>query len=183
MIMKAVRKSLRIGSIASLLLLASAYLPAQKLQSFSYPADGFRASFPAEPQLEKKSQPAKSGSIDLHSYCSQSGDDHYCIVVIENGVEATGLVPEMMVELVKQGVLTSPNTHKVSDSPISVDGHPGVTVEAQSDTTHYSSRIFAVGETIYQLLVESPVPADKTIRPLDPSRFYNSFKLINRKTD
>jgi hypothetical protein len=179
--MKAIHRSLQLGSIAALVLLAASAVQAQKLESFSYPADGFRASFPAEPQLQKSSQQAKSGAIELRSYCSQSGDNHFCVVVIANGVEATGLVPEMIVELIKQGVITSPKTHKLSESPISVDGHPGVTVEAESDTLHTSSRIFAVGETIYQLLLQSPVPVDKTIRPLDPTRFYNSFKLINRK--
>jgi hypothetical protein len=181
--MKAITRTLQLASVAALLLLAASAAQGQKLESFSYPADGFRASFPAEPQLVKTSQPAKSGTIELRSYCSQSGDGHFCVVVIANGVEATGLVPEMIVELIKQGVITSPKTRKLSETPISVDGHTGVSIEAESDTTHFSSKIFAVGETIYQLLVQSPATADKTIKPLDPTRFFNSFKLINRKTN
>jgi hypothetical protein len=181
--MDAMRGTTQRGFAAMLTVLAvcAAGVQAQKLQSFSYPEDGFKASFPAEPQLVKKSQAGKTGSIELHSYCSLAGDASFCVVVISNGVEATGLAPEMMVQLVKQGVLTSPGTHKVSDTPVDLDGHTGVALEAASDATHTSTRIYAVGETVYQTIVTTALPASKAEKPVDAARFFGSFKLIGRK--
>jgi hypothetical protein len=40
---------------------------AQEWKSYSYPSDGFRASFPSEPQLQKSNVPTQAGTFELRA--------------------------------------------------------------------------------------------------------------------
>lgn len=161
-----------------LLSFAASGLAAQKLESFSFPEDGFRASFPTQPQMQKLTQATKSGGIIvMHSYCVPSGNATLCVVVILNGVTATGLAPQMLLELTKQGILTGNGNHKVSTGATDFEGHTEETVEAENDKVHTSARLYMVDDLIYQTIVTAPIE-DKSV---DAERFFNSFKLIKRK--
>jgi hypothetical protein len=147
-----------------------------KWKSYSYPADGFRASFPAAPQLDIKSQPAGAGPIELHSYCAHLSAGDLCVAVFAHGAQATGLDPDALLERVKQGVLAGDKTKKLSETPIALDERKGVALETENDTIYTSTRIYLVGDVIYQTIVTSPVAA----KYADTAQFLDSFRLIPR---
>jgi len=167
----------RYAATAALACLAAA-LAAQepKWKSYSYPEDGFRASFPSAPQLDTKSQPAGAGAIELHTYCVQLSPAYLCVAVFLHGAQATGPDPDIMMGRVKQGVLAGDKTRKLSETPITLDDRKGVALEAENDTIHTSTRIYLVGDIVYQTLVTSPIAG----KYADTARFLDSFRLIPR---
>jgi hypothetical protein len=128
---------------------------------FSYPALGFRASFPSEPKLEEKKQDAPLGTILFTSYCAQVADTYLCAAVIDQGPEATGLTPEVLLERMKMGLELIPKTNTLNEKKIDLDGHAGVEVETASDTVHITTRIYLVDNTLSRF-----VPADPSIKEL-----------------
>jgi hypothetical protein len=178
MMMQPSRSALRRYAATAVLVCFAVALFAQtpKWKSYSYPADGFRASFPTAPQLESKSQPAGAGPIELHSYCAQLSTGNLCVAVIVHGAQATGLDPDSLLERVKQGVLAGDKTKKLSETPIALDERKGVALETENETIHTSTRIYLVGDTVYQTLVTSPVAG----KYADTARFLDSFRLIPR---
>ena len=147
-----------------------------KWKTYKYPADGFRASFPSEPKLEQSKKEAKSGSILMNSYCAQLSDTYLCVAMIDQGPEATGLRPEVLLERTKLGVLAAPKTRKLNQLEIDLDGHKGVELETENDTVHTFTRIYLVDRVLYQTMVIFPIAG----RYPDTSRFLYSFKLIAR---
>lgn len=147
-----------------------------KWKSYSYPVDGFSASFPSAPQEDQKSQFAAAGFIELHSYCTQLSATDLCVIVFDHAAQATGLDPDALLDLIKQGALAGAQTQKLSETPIALDGHKGVVLETESGSVHTSTRIYLVGDTVYQTMVTSPV-ADKYA---GTTRFLDSFRLIRR---
>lgn len=165
-------------AVSAALFCLAAALSAQTDQwkSYKYPADGFRASFPSEPKLEKTQKEAKLGSILMNSYCAQIEETSLCVAVIDQGPEATGLTADMLFERTKLAVVAAPKTRKINDSDITLDGHKGTEIETANETLHQFTRVYLVDGTIYQAIVICPLQH----RYPDAARFLDSFKLIAR---
>lgn len=148
----------------------------QKWKTYKYPADGFRISFPSEPKLEQSKKEAKSGSILMNSYCAQDSATYLCAAIIDQGPQATGLSPEVLLERTKMALVSAPKTHKISEEQIDLDGNKGVEIETESETSRIFTRIFTVGNTLYQTMVTVPVESHY----LHAGRFLDSFRLIAR---
>lgn len=167
----------RFAVCAGLLCLAAALnAQTEKWNTYKYSEDGFRVSFPAEPKLERKQQDAEKGSIKFSSYCAQISTAYLCAAVIDQGPQATGMDPAILMERAKIGILSAPKTHKLSEEQINLDGHSGVELETESDTVHIFTRIYMVDSTLYQTMVTVPVGD----RYPGTGRFLDSFRLIPR---
>lgn len=167
----------RFAVCAALLCLAGALnAQSENWKTYKYPADGFRASFPSEPKLEQSKKEAKLGSILMNSYCAQVLDTYLCVAMIDQGPEATGLSPEVLLERTKLGVLAAPKTRKLNQQEIDLDGHKGVEIETENDTVHTFTRIYLVDRVLYQTIVTFPVAGQYP----NTNRFLDSFKLIAR---
>ena len=167
----------RIALSAILLCLATALnAQTEKWTTYKYPADGFRVTFPSAPKLEPTQKQAKAGTILMNSYCAQISTTNLCVAVIDHGPEATGLIPEILMGRAKLGVLSAPKTRKLNQVAIDLDGHKGIELEAESDTLHTITRIYIVGDVLYQTMVTYPV-GNQYPRA---NRFLDSFKFIER---
>lgn len=158
---------------------ASLAAQAPQWQTYSYPADGFSASFPSAPQLEGKNQPASASSLELHSYCAQLQSAHLCIAVFLHASETFGLEGDALIQRIKMGdvdSLTGHKTRELSEKPIALGGNKGVALETENDVIHASIRIYQAGDVIYQTIVASPIAN----RSADSDRFLDSFQLIAR---
>jgi hypothetical protein len=144
-------------------------------KTYSYPSDGFSASFPAEPQLSKNNVETKTGKFEVHTY-SVILKPAWVVAVVDYGQQAKNADPDTLLGLGKQGALSNSNAHLVSEKKITLDGNHGLEFEVESDMAHYSYRIYLVGGTLYQTLVISDT-ADKYV---DAARFLDSFRLIAR---
>ncbi|MFI5098190.1 MAG: hypothetical protein ACHQT6_09490 [Candidatus Acidiferrales bacterium] len=149
---------------------------AQEWNSYSNASDGFRASFPSAPEPQKRNVPTDAGTFELRSYVAQVAPYAFFIGVCDYGAQTNGSDPDTLLQGAKHGALTNSNSHLVSESKLTLGIYHGIQFEAESDTAHFSARIYMVGDTLYQTLVVSPVGK---IHP-DTARFLDSFQLIPR---
>jgi hypothetical protein len=148
-------------------------------QSYSYPADGFQASFPSPPELQKKDVPTEQGSFELRSYLAQVGEVAMFIGVCDYGQKVAGRDPDTLLQGSKNGALKNSNSHIVSEQKITFGVYHGLEFESESETAHFSARIYMVGTTLYQTLVVSPLGKPYA----DTAQFLNSFQLIARTSN
>jgi len=145
-------------------------------KSYSYPADGFQASYPSAPEITKKDIPTDSGSFELRSYIAQVTPVALFIGVCDYGSKVAGTDPQTLLQGAKNGALANSNSHLVTEKKITLGVYPGIEFEAESDAAHFTARIYMVGSVLYQTLVVVPLgkPYD------DTNRFLDSFQLIAR---
>jgi hypothetical protein len=179
--------SLKLGALQPrialcvILLCAAAALGAQTPQwkTYSYATDGFSASYPSEPTLQKRDVPTDAGSFELRSYSVEVGPVALFAGVCDYGVHTAGKDPDTLLQGAKNGALQNSGSHLVSETKITLGIYHGVAFESESDSTHFSARIYIVGSTLYQTLVVTPVG---TPFP-DAARFLDSFQLIARTSN
>ena len=150
--------------------------PAQVWNSYSYPSDGFRASFPSEPQLQKTNVPTDAGTFELRAYLVDVSPWALFVGVCDYGAHANGKDPDTMLQGAKQGALANSNSHLLSENRLTLGIYHGLAFEAENNTSHFSARIYMVGDTLYQTLVISPLGSNYA----DTTRFLDSFELIPR---
>lgn len=149
---------------------------AQTWNKFSYPADGFSASFPAQPDLQKRDVPTDAGSFELRSYVGQVGEVALFIGVCDYGAAVANKDPDSVLQGAKNGALTNSKSRLLTEKKISFGIYHGVAFESESDAAHFSARIYMVGTTLYQTLVVAPLAKPYP----DTVRFLDSFQLIAR---
>jgi hypothetical protein len=169
---------LRRSILAVTLLAFAAALGAQtpEWKSYSYPADGFRATFPSEPTLQKKMVPTDKGSFELRAYLTQDGDAALFVGVCDYGSAISDRTPDQVLDGAQAGAISNVSGHLVSGKKITLGTYPGREFEADNNTMHFSARIYLVGTTLYQTLAATPLgkPYAST------TRFLDSFQLIAR---
>ncbi|MGD0096727.1 MAG: hypothetical protein ABSB60_09540 [Terracidiphilus sp.] len=148
--------------------------PAQEWKTYTYPEDGFSASYPSAPQFQKRDVPTEKGSFELRSFLTELEPVALFVGVCDYGSATAGRDPDDVLKGAEDGALKNSNSHLVSDKKITLGVYHGLTFEAESDTAHFSARIYFVGSTLYQSLVVYPIgkPYDST------ARFLDSFQLI-----
>ena len=149
---------------------------AQNWKTYSYPADGFSASYPSEPELQKRDVPTDAGSFQLRSYSAQVAPVALFIGVYDYGTQVVGSDPDTLLEGAKKGravELQLAPAQREKDYPRDL---PGVEFEAESDAAHFSARIYMVGTTLYQTLAVAALGKPYA----DATRFLDSFQLIAR---
>lgn len=166
----------RYGAIALAAICLTLPAPAQDWKTYNYPADGFSAAYPAEPEVTKKDVPTSAGAFELRSYMTRDNDVALYIGVCDYGTAISGADPDKQLQGAKNGALTNSSSHLIREKKIALGGYPGVEFESESATAHFYSHIYMVGATLYQILVIAPVgkPYEDTLKFLD------SFQLIAR---
>jgi len=154
---------------------ASPIAQATEWKTYRYPSDGFSVSFPSQPQLKKNLLETKTGEIVVRMYVVIL-QPAWMVTVIDYAEQATNADPDTLLEVGKQGALSSTNAHLLSEKKITLNGNHGIQFEAESSMAHFSLRLYLVGGTLYQTMVVSD-PADKSA---ETTRFLDSFQLIAR---
>lgn len=172
--------SLVCAGLMSLTVLSAQTLVAQtpNWQTYSYPADGFSASFPAQPEEQKKNVPTDAGTFELRAYLATVGPSALYIGICDYGAATNGRDPQTMLSGAQQGAIDNVKAHLISSSKVTLGTYPGLAFEAESDSLHFSARIYLVGNSLYQTLVASPLAQPYG----DTARFLDSFQLIARTT-
>jgi hypothetical protein len=142
---------------------------------YPYPADGFSASFPSQPKVEKQDMMTDAGKFQLRTYVSDEGQAEFIAAVCDYGQTAAGKDPDTLIANAEKGAVNNLKAHLVSEKNITLGADKGVEFEADSDTAHVAARIYLAGNVLYQMIVASPLNA----RPEDTSRFLNSFQLLS----
>lgn len=145
-------------------------------KTYSYPADGFSASYPSVPDVQKKDVPTDAGSFELRSYIGTDGDVAMFVGICDYGSKTAGKDPDELLQGAKNGALENSKSHLLSETKTTFGIYHGLTFEAESDQAHFSARIYMVGSTLYQTLVVAPLGKPYA----DTARFLDSFLLIPR---
>lgn len=167
----------RLAACAAVLCFASMLgAQAPEWKTYSYPADGFSASYPSVPELSKRDVPTDKGSFELRAYLAQDGEAALFVGVCDYGSAVAGRNPDTVLDGAKTGAVGNVNGHLVSEKKIMLGTYPGVEFEAENDTMHFSARIYLVGTTLYQTLTAAPLGKPYA----GATRFLDSFQLIAR---
>lgn len=145
-------------------------------QTYSYPPDGFSASFPAAPQLSKQNIPTSAGTFELRGYLVDLGTVAFYVGVNDYGTAVSGRDPQTVLAGAMNGAVSNVKAHVLSTQKVTLGVYPGVTFEAENDSLHFSGRIYLVGSTLYQTFAANPLGP---VNP-DAARFLDSFQLIPR---
>jgi hypothetical protein len=170
-------RSLSFALGVTLLWLAST-LPAQTppWKPFESSTDGFRADFPSDPEITKNSLPAAGDTFELRSYLVVAGSTALYIGVCDYGHKGASANPDALLASAKQGAVEHVHARILSERKIALDAARGVAYEAESDTLHFSVRMYTAGGELYQVMVSSPLNE----RFADAARFLDSFQFLTR---
>jgi hypothetical protein len=164
-------------ALAFFVVLAAAVASAQTLTRYEYPSDGFRASFPSKPELQKQNVPTDAGTFELRAYVTESDEAAIYVGVCDYGAATSGRDAATVLEGAYKGAISNVKGHLVGEVRwIMLQGNRGVAFEAENDTVHLSARIYYVGTSLYQALTAAPLkaPYAKT------AEFLDSFELMKR---
>ncbi|MGA2350222.1 MAG: hypothetical protein ABSF70_07310 [Terracidiphilus sp.] len=150
--------------------------PSPEWKTYSYAADGFSASFPSEPSLQKNNVPTAKGSFELRAYLAIDGEAAVFAGVCDYGSAVADRTPDEALDGAQQGAIDNVKAHLVRGRKITLGVYPGREFEAENDTMHFTARVYLVGTTLYQTLIAAPLAKPYAGVP----RFLDSFQLIAR---
>jgi len=155
---------------------AASSAPTPESKAYSYPADGFSATFPSEPTMQKKDVPTSAGTFELRAYLAEQGEAAMFVGVCDYGSAVAGRDPDSVLDGAQDGAISNVSGHLISGKRITFGIYHGREFEADNDTMHFTARIYLVGSTLYQTLTASPLS-----KPFGAAtRFLDSFQLIAR---
>ncbi|MGO9316746.1 MAG: hypothetical protein ACLPXT_04145 [Terracidiphilus sp.] len=149
---------------------------AQQWKPYNYPADGFSASFPGEPQFSKRDVPTDKGSFELRAYLAEDGQAALFVGVCDYGSAISDRTPDQVLDGAQQGAIDNVKAHLLRGKQITFRVYPGREFEAENDSMHFYARIYLVGSTLYQTLIASPIGTPYA----SATRFLDSFQLTPR---
>jgi len=165
--------------IACTLLSVATLLPAQgpKWQSIGSSTEGFRAQFPGEPQVSKNSVPVNGENFELRSYETDAGSTSLYVGVCDYGVKGAAADPRQMLSSAEKGAVEHMGAHILTEKKIALGSSPGVEFLAESDSLHFTVRMYMAGSVLYQTMVATPLKETFA----DTARFLDSLELLPPK--
>jgi hypothetical protein len=152
---------------------------AQDWSTFKYPTDGFSATFPVAPNEDTRLIETQSGTVELHGYTLELDQVAFFVGVCDYGSMADGGGVDAMLEGAMNGALETSKAHLTHESKISLGHYHGLEYESESEEMHYTTRVYMVGNTMYQMLVVYPLSSPFS----ETRRFLDSFQLLGRETN
>lgn len=143
---------------------------------YSYPADGFSALFPAQPELSQRHILTDAGTFEVRYYSVEDGRFTMIVAVCDFGSALNGKDPDATLRGAENGALRNSNSHLLNERKIALGVYPGIEMQAESGAARFTARIYLVGSTLYQIIVVAP---DALPDP-DAGRFLDSFQQIPR---
>jgi hypothetical protein len=164
--------------IVMALLVSGALATAQSAQwkIYDYPDDGFAASYPSLPDLQRKNIDTPAGALDMRSYVAGAGDTALLIGVCDFGPAFADKDPYQILEGAKKGSLANSGSNLLRERRIVLGKNQGLEFDAENNATHFTARMYLVGTTLYETLVVSPLNKPFNER----ERFLDSFQLQTR---
>lgn len=166
----------RLSNILPLLLfplVAAQPATAQEWHTYAYPADGFSISAPGEPVASMQDVSGDEGTVQMHNYLLDVGTAALYASTSDNAM-VPGANPDEALRGAEQGAVQDFHGRLVSDRRIVLSSYPGIEMEADSDSAHFTARIYIVRSRLYLTLVVSapgrPYP--------EAERFLDSFRLL-----
>lgn len=143
-------------------------------KTYSYPADGFSASFSSVPKRDTRNLQTAAGIKEMHIYSAT--DSGVALTVMVTDVGDVGKEDtERLLEGGKQGALASMQAREISEQKIALGNYPGIELVAETDAFHIIVHFYLVGTKVYQAIVVSPIGEHYGYT----TRFLDSLQLIH----
>ncbi len=146
-------------------------------KTYTYESDAFAIAAPQAPTFSQSNTSTAAGTIQMHNYIVELGNSAALLVsVAEYGSSMRNADPRKVLQGGRDGALQSTNGHVISERSVSLEGYPGLAMEAENATTHFSVHFYLVRTRLFQTLVVTPIG---TPFP-DTDRFHNSLHLLSK---
>jgi len=146
-------------------------------KQYVYDDDGFAISAPQAPTMSKANVDTAAGPIEMHNYMVELGDDAAMLAsVADYGANLLKADPKAVLQGGKEGAMKNTNSHLVSERDITLQGYPGLAIETENDTMHFSAHFYLVKSRLYQTVVVTSVG-----KPFaDTERFHDSLHFLEK---
>lgn len=133
-------------------------------------AGGFSITMPGKP--EEEVQPGDDFTLHLYSVSTASG-----LYLASYGDYAPRIHLDPAGELAanRDNFLKGLNARLIASKNISLDGHEGIEFTGESDSTFFSSRIYIIGNRVYQIATAIDSSKDDSA---NVERFLSSFEFV-----
>lgn len=131
-------------------------------EDFSSEAGQFSIAVPTTFQETEQSVETPVGPINIHTFTTEDENSAYVVAYSDYPVEIVQQSdPQMLLDSSRDGALTNLNGTIVSEEPIDLNGNPGRSLiigatNPGGDKAVINSRMYLVGNRLYQLLVVTP---------------------------
>ena len=91
---------------------------APEWKTYSYPADGFSASLPLEPIVQKKDVPTEKGSFEMHVYMMQETDSALVVMACDYGDAIAGRDADSILHGAQEGAISNVRGHLIREKKL-----------------------------------------------------------------
>jgi hypothetical protein len=151
-------------------------VPAPDWKPYIYRTDGFSASFPSPPTIEKQNVTSSGGTYELRTYETDDSATALIAAVCDYGASAASKDPDSVLADAQKGAVNNIKGQLVSEKKINLGANHGVEFQVDSDSANVTARIYLVGTVLYQMIVAAPLKTNYA----DTRRFLDSFQLFDR---
>lgn len=144
---------------------------------------GFKLLLPSKPTEQVMPIPSATGSLDVHIYVSLGQEGIAYIASYTDLPSAPGDQSQIIKALddVRNGQLKNAKGKLLSETSISLDGHPGRELKIETAVGPTVVRIYLVNRRLYQILAVIPqAAAGSEAVARDTAKFLSSFRVIAR---
>jgi len=144
-------------------------------KEYSYTADGFAIKAPAEPALSKQAQATATGTVEVHNYAIEMGNNSGMMISVAEIQGAENTPAKDLLQRAKNGAIQAVKATLSSEKEITFAGHQGVEFEAANDSFHMRCRMFVVKSKLVTMMAIAPVG---TSIPADSTRIFDSLRFL-----
>lgn len=134
----------------------------------------FSVVMPTQPSPRDQPIDSAAGPTVNHVFMSVKGSAAFAVSYADYPQASDSADPQVVLDNVRQGALNGIKGTLVSSRRIMHKGYPGREFQASTKGALYTSRIYLVGNRLYQLVVVAPVGA---LSDTEINRFLTSFDL------
>ncbi|HUK88451.1 MAG TPA: hypothetical protein VLT85_12365 [Terriglobales bacterium] len=146
-----------------------------KWKEYEYPEDGFAASFPFLPTVEKMPMETEGGKVEMHDY-EVGSDTSWNLGVAVYDVSKFGDLPAReLLQAGRNGAVAEVKGQLISERDISLNGTPGIEYEFRNNASHALARSYYVNGRVITMISVAP-----SAQPLflGTDRFFSSLRFI-----
>lgn len=140
-------------------------------KQYSFATDGFSVSAPSEPVKQEGS----TGRVEVRNYAIELGNNSGVMISVAQIAGSENTPPKSLLQGAKNGALGAVKAKLTSEKEITFAGHPGLEIEAATDTYHMRARFLFAQPRLVTLMAIAPAGAPL---PQDAPRIFDSLKVF-----
>jgi hypothetical protein len=147
---------------------------------FSSTDGAFSVLMPGTPTEQTQTQDTDWGPIEVHMFTVEQGDVAYLVGYnVFPAAVIQAVSPAQLLDSARDGQVETVKGTLLSEEVITLDANPGrdleIQVEGEDGTSSLRSRLFLVGDRLYQLVVAGPKGQSTSSNTI---KFLDSFELV-----